>query len=423
MGFMSARSFRQIATSAGESYLNKRQTMRDKIEELSEKASKRGAELQEKYNTYYDEEKANINNFKTIATLAGEEYVPALNSFVGTDATKLKVFNNVSAEGIRKELDKYKNVDTKTNFIEQSSENISKKKEELDSTLLNEFKIPPATASFFTKGIAEKGMQEIRQSSTGNITEGEAIDTNFTAGPGMGTDSFVSQKNFSDNIDYYYNTLKTPRKDGADRLVKNDDGSQVYDIAAGQEGTIARIDKQAKTIIENGFEGSLDEAIANVIEKGNNQNYNLPFLTTAVEGSPIDVELTGYFNQFKEKKSTSQMQSVIDELKERGLMNKANTLQTELDNFIKTINDEPQVETNIEPEVPAKVEPRPPKFGGGAEGKAKREAWESQYGNTHFDDGTLMSPAQQEAWKESQAKKGGGKSKKSIRRLITEEGN
>ena len=117
------------------------------------------------------------------------------------------------------------------------------------------------------------------------------------------------------------------------------------------------------------------------------------------------------------------MQSVIDELKERGLMNKANTLQTELDNFIKTINDEPQVETNIEPEVPAKVEPRPPSFGGGAEGKAKREAWDLNYGNTHFNDGTLMSPAQQEAWKESQAKKGGGKSKKAIRRLVTEEGN
>ena len=29
-----------------------------------------------------------------------------------------------------------------------------------------------------------------------------------------------------------------------------------------------------------------------------------------------------------------------------------------------------------------------------------------------------MSPAQQEAWKESQAKRGGGKSKNSIRRLI-----
>ena len=58
MGFMSARSFRQIATNAGEAYLNKRQTMRDKIDELSEKASKRGGELQKKYNKYYDEEKA-----------------------------------------------------------------------------------------------------------------------------------------------------------------------------------------------------------------------------------------------------------------------------------------------------------------------------------------------------------------------------
>ena len=66
-------------------------------------------------------------------------------------------------------------------------------------------------------------------------------------------------------------------------------------------------------------------------------------MTTAAEGSPIDVELTGYFNQFKEAKNATSMQGIIDELKERGLMDKANTLQMELDSFVKTINDEPVV--------------------------------------------------------------------------------
>ena len=64
------------------------------------------------------------------------------------------------------------------------------------------------------------------------------------------------------------------------------------------------------------------------------------------------------------------------------------------------------------------VKARPPRFGGGAAAKQERDAWDAQYGDTHFNDGTLMSPAQQEAWKESQAKRGGGKSKNSIRRLI-----
>ena len=89
MGFMSARSFRQIATSAGESYLNKRQTMRDKIEELSEKASKRGAELQEKYNTYYDEEKANINNFFYIESNKIDY------NLLDYNLTKFKQINNI----------------------------------------------------------------------------------------------------------------------------------------------------------------------------------------------------------------------------------------------------------------------------------------------------------------------------------------
>jgi len=95
--------------------------------------------------------------------------------------------------------------------------------------------------------------------------------------------------------------------------------------------------------LKNGFEGSLDDAIANVIEKGNNQNYDLPSLTTAAEGSPIDVRLTTAYNESKLKNKTTTMQELIDMFKERGLMDKANTLQMELDSFVKTINDEPVV--------------------------------------------------------------------------------
>ena len=47
----------------------------------------------------------------------------------------------------------------------------------------------------------------------------------------------------------------------------DDKGEQVYKIAKGQDSTVAMIDEQAQTLLDNGFKGSLDQAIGNVIEK------------------------------------------------------------------------------------------------------------------------------------------------------------
>jgi len=340
MGLLSSRSFRQIATGALQGVEEKREKMRDRIDVYREKAVKRKDEIQNKYNEYYDEEKSNIDTFKNLSTKVGQSYIPQLNSFVNSGGN-LNSLGQMGIDDVRKNLDNYKPVEE--SYLDSSKDRLKSKSDKLNQSLQDQVGLFKGTSTLFTRDIEKEGAQDI-QTEVGNIDMGTPLDTRVTAGPGMtGTGSFVSQKNLSANIDYFNNTLQTPRENAAGQLVKNNDGTQAFDVAPGQQGTVNRIIQQAETIIENGFEGSLDDAIANVIEKGNNQNYDLPSLTTAAEGSPIDVELTGYFNQFKEAKNATSMQGIIDELKERGLMDKANTLQMELDSFVKTINDEPVV--------------------------------------------------------------------------------
>ena len=340
MGLLSSRSFRQIATGALQGVEEKREKMRDRIDVYREKAIKRKDEIQNKYNEYYDEEKSNIDTFKNLSTKVGQSYIPQLNSFVNSGGN-LNSLGQMGIDDVRKNLDNYKPVEE--SYLDSSKDRLKSKSDKLNQSLQDQVGLFKGTSTLFTRDIEKEGAQDI-QTEVGNIDMGTPLDTRVTAGPGMtGTGSFVSQKNLSANIDYFNNTLQTPRENAAGQLVKNNDGTQAFDVAPGQQGTVNRIIQQAETIIENGFEGSLDDAIANVIEKGNNQNYDLPSLTTAAEGSPIDVELTGYFNQFKEAKNATSMQGIIDELKERGLMDKANTLQMELDSFVKTINDEPVV--------------------------------------------------------------------------------
>ena len=71
MGLLSSRTFRQIALGAAGRYEEKRQTMRDRIDEYRERALTQKEKIQEKYNEFYDEEKQNVNNFK--GTYKGEK--------------------------------------------------------------------------------------------------------------------------------------------------------------------------------------------------------------------------------------------------------------------------------------------------------------------------------------------------------------
>ena len=342
MGLLSSRTFRQIALGAAGRYEEKRQTMRDRIDEYRERALTQKEKIQEKYNEFYDEEKQNVNNFKFVATKVGQSYLPQLNSFA-TAGGDLVSLNNMGIDDIRRTLDNYKPIED--SYVGGSKERLKLKSNELNQNLQDQVGLFKGTSTLFTRDLEERGMKDI-QATVGTIDTGKPIDTRVSVGEGMRSGTFAGQSKISANIDYYNNTLKIPQVDPNTKLpVLDDKGEQVYKIAKGQDSTVAMIDEQAQTLLDNGFKGSLDQAIGNVIEKMNNQDYDLPLLTTAVEGSPIDVKITNAYNEAKNQNNTTLMQELIDMLKERGLVSKADNLQQELDDFITQKTDEPEPDT------------------------------------------------------------------------------
>lgn len=341
MGLLSSRTFRQIAIGAAGRYQEKRQTMRDRIDEYRERALTQKEKIQTKYNDYYDEEKDNINNFKFVATKVGQSYLPQLNSFA-TSGGDLVALNSMDINDVRKTLDNYKPIED--SYVGGTKERLKLKSNELNQNLQDQVGLFKGTSTLFTKDIEEQGMKDI-QATVGTIDTGKPIDTRVSVGEGMRSGTFVGQSKISANIDYFYNTLQTPKVDGADRPILDEFGKQKYDVAVGQQDTIDKINEQAEILIYHGFDGSLDQAIGNVIEDENNEDYNLPLLTTAVEGSPADIELTNLFNEAKIQNKTLSMQNAIDELRDRGLVAKADKLQQELDDIVTKKTDEPEVET------------------------------------------------------------------------------
>tara|TARA_R100001015_G_C4620626_1_gene177624 strand:- start:210 stop:1508 length:1299 start_codon:yes stop_codon:yes gene_type:complete len=349
MGLLSSRTFRQIALGAAGRYQEKRQTMRDRIDEYRERALTEKEKIQTKYNDYYDEEKQNVNSFKFVATKVGQSYLPQLNSFAasGGDLTSLQSMN---IDDVRKTLDNYKPIED--SYVGGSSERLKLKSNELNQNLQDQVGLFKGTSTLFTKDLEEQGMKDI-QSTVGTIDTGTPIDTRVSVGEGMtGTNNFVSQNKLIKNLQEFNTTYRKQKEDAAGRLLTKDDGSPDYDIFLPVE--TESILSNAEKIIQNGFPGSSDLAIGAVMENLNNPDYDLPFLTEAVEGSPIDVELTQMFNQFKEREATKQMQDTIDEFRERGLIGKADNLQQELDDIITKKTDESETveETTTTTEQP-----------------------------------------------------------------------
>ena len=189
MGLLSSRTFRQIATGALEGIEDKRAEMRDRIDTYRERAVNKKNEIQKKYNEYFDEEKANIDTFKQVASLVGDDYVGKLNSFVGTDPNRLSLLLQQDADVVRTELDKYKDT-TDTSFVEERQKKLKLKEEELTQNLQDQVNLFKGTSSIFTRDIEQRGLKDI-QTETGTI-DTKTIDPNFQAGPGMDVKSKLS---------------------------------------------------------------------------------------------------------------------------------------------------------------------------------------------------------------------------------------
>ena len=349
MGLLSSRTFRQVALGAAGRYQEKRQTMRDRIDEYRERALTEKEKIQTKYNESYDEEKQKVNAFKFVATKVGQSYLPQLNSFAASGGN-LVALQSMNIDEVRNNLDGYKPMED--NYLGGSEDRLKLKSDELNQDLQDQVGLFKGTSTLFTRDLEKQGMKDI-QATAGTIDTGTPIDTRVSVGEGMtGTNNFVGQNKLIKNLQEFNTTYRKQKEDAVGRLLTKEDGSPDYNIFLPVE--TESILSDAKEIVQNGFPGSLELAIGAVMENINNPNYDLPFLTEAVEGSPIDAELTQIFNQFKEREATKQMQDTIDEFRERGLIAKADNLQQELDDIINKKTDEPETieETTTTTEQP-----------------------------------------------------------------------
>ena len=330
MGLLSSRTFRQIATGALSGIEEKRQDMRDRIDTYRERAVNKKNDIQKKYNEYFDEEKANINAFKTIATAAGEDYLPALNSFVGTDPSRLSVFDRMSPDDIRTELDKYKDVaPTDTGFIQAREEKLKLKEAELNQNLQDQVGLFKGTSSLFTRDIERRGEKDIK-TEVGTL-ESQRLRGDFTAGAGLGLKTNLRlsevQNNYQIYDNYYMDELNKIGEKTGNRVVNPQ-----------FQANVSQIDEQAQRLIDNGFGGTQIEAIAEIIEIMNNPSYkgtNLQFLNKASDASPILEKAEDAFNIALEERNISKMESVIKDLETRNRPDEVKIYTDRLEQFKK----------------------------------------------------------------------------------------
>jgi len=329
MGFMSARSFRQAAVSALQGVEEKREEMRDRIDVYKEKALNKKETIQLKYNAHYKEEKKNIDDFKSIATKLGEDYVPMLNSFVGNDASKLQALSGMDVNAARLELDKYKDTVGDTNFIQSRQDDLNLKKEELDTQLQNQVGLFKGTSSLFTRDIERRGAKDI-QTEVGTL-DTKTIDGKFNAGRGIGIKESLKLSEVQNNNriyqDYFIDEVNEVTGDKTGNRIVNPDYAQ----------DVANIDQQVAEMITNGFNGTNTQAIAEVIEMLNNPSYkgpNLSFLTQASDDAPIIAIVQQEFEKNLIDRNVTGMKEDIATLSTVGREFEAEELQKRLDEFL-----------------------------------------------------------------------------------------
>jgi len=198
-------------------------------------------------------------------------------------------------------------------------------------------KAPTPTSKFegfITQGV-RRGGEQIREDIMTGITPPQpTAEYRPQEGAFVGATSGLTLKQKSANIDYFYNTLQSEVEDMAGRLTGE------YKPNVGQESIVAQITSQADTLLQNGFQGTQDEAIAEVIQKANNPDYNLPLLTQATENSPIANSMRQVYDSAKMANNREDMQDAIDELRNVGLEDIANSLQQDFDSYVKSITDD-----------------------------------------------------------------------------------
>ena len=383
MGLLSSRTFRQVATGFLGGIEEKRKDMRDRIDVYRERAVNKKAEIQKKYNEFYDEEKENIDTFNQLSTLVGDDYVGKLNSFAQASPARLSMLLNQNADVVRAELDKYQ--DSDADFVTQRTEKLKLKENELNQNLQDQVGLFKGTSTLFTRDIERRGLKDI-QAEVGTV-ETETLPSIQAAGPGIDVKTKLNDKekfNVISNFDKLYKT----DMDGTEYQMSDEDPDKyanpyvqsVFDKVAIMEANAA----EENVILDT------QTALAEVLYQNNNPTYkgdNLKFVTPV---GPKDPRLnTAEFDSALTEGNIEEMKKIAEQNKSlnifiaEDMLNDIKELEGQLESGETTTATGTVTDLANAPE-------RPSLFALPLGSKARNEAlekqknWDSQYGSDYF---------------------------------------
>ena len=328
-------------------------------------------EAREKEDIYNENLAKAVNNVNTITQELGNKYDDAvrLSNLVGggsfanylMDAESLDRLSNIynlAGEDRDEELlnlkNKFDSIDKSKyedlDFTETAKQKLEKETQAVKTEQIGAVGKAPSPTSkfegFITQGV-RRGGEQIREDIMTGITPAQTTAEYKPQEGGFAgiASPKLTLKQKSANVDYFYNTLQEEEVNQAGIATGE------YVPKKGQEPFVNMIKTQANDLILNGFAGSEEEAIAEVIQKNNNPNYNLPLLTDALPNSPRASELLDLFLSAKSTDNQLAMEGAIDEANQFNLLDLASDFQLQYDNYIKSITDK-ESDTTITTDVP-----------------------------------------------------------------------
>lgn len=331
-------------------------------------------EAREKEDIYNENLAKAVNNVNTITQELGNKYDDAvrLSNLVGggsfanylMDAESLDRLSNIynlAGEDRDEELlnlkNKFDSIDKSKyedlDFTETAKQKLEKETQAVKTEQIGAVGKAPSPTSkfegFITQGV-RRGGEQIREDIMTGITPAQTTAEYKPQEGGFAgiASPKLTLKQKSANVDYFYNTLQEEEVNQAGIATGE------YVPKKGQEPFVNMIKTQANDLILNGFAGSEEEAIAEVIQKNNNPNYNLPLLTDALPNSPRASELLDLFLSAKSTNNQLAMEGAIDEANQFNLLDLASDFQLQYDNYIKSITDKESdvSDTTITTDVP-----------------------------------------------------------------------
>jgi hypothetical protein len=331
-------------------------------------------QAQQKEDIYNENFAKAVNNVNTITQELGNKYDDAvrLSNLVGggsfanylMDAESLDRLSNIynlAGEDRDEELlnlkNKFDSIDKSKyedlDFTETAKQKLEKETQAVKTEQIGAVGKAPSPTSkfegFITQGV-RRGGEQIREDIMTGITPAQTTAEYKPQEGGFAgiASPKLTLKQKSANVDYFYNTLQEEEVNQAGIATGE------YVPKKGQEPFVNMIKTQANDLILNGFAGSEEEAIAEVIQKNNNPNYNLPLLTDALPNSPRASELLDLFLSAKSTNNQLAMEGAIDEANQFNLLDLASDFQLQYDNYIKSITDKESdvSDTTITTDVP-----------------------------------------------------------------------